>query len=219
MHDNPHVLVDPACPQAAELACMVELVKAIGEGINSARFAEEWAKDALVEHIRPRWPGDRVLAPGDWISLRGRAWTVRAIDCRDHYFADFPTWGSAVALLIDGRAACSVIYFRERDRLYVAGPGQALCNGERIRAAVGGGGVVFADGPVLALGCAVADGRLDAVRYQGTDRAALAALAPLLRETGMLLADRSGFELQHDRPPVGAVIARDAPTLNASLHA
>jgi len=90
------------------------------------------AEKVVIEGLRVRRPGDRVVAEesGDSTGASRVVWYVDPLDGTVNYLYGLPPYAVSIAAFVDGQPAAGAVYDVSRDELFlgVAGGG-ATCNG------------------------------------------------------------------------------------------
>jgi histidinol-phosphatase len=87
--------------------------------------ADRRAERVLRGLLRARWPGDALFGEeyGGRIARRGRCWLIDPIDGTSSYVLGLPTFGSLLALLIDGEPVFGCIHLPALGETTFAGIG------------------------------------------------------------------------------------------------
>ena len=94
------------------------------------------AEKVVIEGLRARRPGDRVVAEesGDSSGTSEVVWYVDPLDGTVNYLYGLPPYAVSIAAFVAGEPAAGAVYDVSRDELYVAVTGGgATCNGAPLR--------------------------------------------------------------------------------------
>lgn len=139
-------------PDPRELADIaVELARAAGDvlrrrpadlGIESkttptdaVTVMDRAAEDVIVNGLRARRPGDRIVAEesGDSAVDSAVTWYVDPLDGTVNYLYALPTYAVSIAAMTDGAPVAGAVYDVARDEMYVASSGNgATLNGRTL---------------------------------------------------------------------------------------
>jgi myo-inositol-1(or 4)-monophosphatase len=107
-----------------------------GSPTNLVTEMDHGAEAIILETIRGRFPGHRVLAEesGALAGADPHRWIVDPLDGTTNYAHGFPIYGVSIALELDGALEVAVVYDPSREELFVAERGRgATLNGTPLR--------------------------------------------------------------------------------------
>ena len=114
------VMVGPMLRRCFENGVVETRSKAVRQDVVTQ--ADLDAEQAIIGHLRSKWPEDGFLGEesGSSDGTSARVWCVDPLDGTANFAAGYPRWAVAIALLIRGEAVLAVTFDPLREEIFVA---------------------------------------------------------------------------------------------------